>query len=93
MRQNPFMSVPNSSTVLVNAKVLNTTPSNMVGSAFGHELSHVQDYLRGSLSSTNLPSVRASEVRAYNWQFSNRNHFKLNLNQKTWVRGKIEAYR
>ena len=88
-----FMSVPNSSTILVNAEVLNTTPSNMVGSGFGHELSHVSDYLNGSLSRTNVSSVRASEVRAYNWQFSTRNHFNLNLNQKTWVRGQIESYR
>ena len=88
-----FMEVPNSSTVYVNANVLKTTSSNMVASGFGHELVHVRDYISGSLNRYSSASIRASEARAYSWQFSTRQHFNLSRSQKTWVMDQIGRHR
>jgi hypothetical protein len=88
-----FMRTSNASTILVNPDVLSSSSLNVVGSAIGHELVHVNDYLRGNINVFSSASVRASEVRAYGWQFKNARHFGLSREYKSWLTNQIREHR
>ena len=87
------MRVPDKNTILVNPNWLKKVNLKILGSSLGHELIHVNDYIRGRINRYEPDSVRASEHRAYLWQYSTRRHFKLSDEYKTFVEKKIVKYR
>ena len=90
---NVEMRTPNASTMLVNPAHLGKNPLNVVASGIGHELTHVNDHLRGALYLRSNSSIRASEVRGYRWQFENARHFELNRDYKMWLMNKVREFR
>ena len=88
------MSVPNAHTILVNPHYLVENYISVIGSAIGHELNHVNDFLRKRL--TGPRRVRISEREAYNWQLERENleHFGLESNYefKTNLRNDMLKY-
>lgn len=71
------METLNSSTILVNPVTL-SQPTNIVAAEIGHELKHVNDFLRGRLDAYSPSSVEAaSEVRAYTWEIQHAQEFNL----------------
>jgi predicted SprT family Zn-dependent metalloprotease len=77
------------SKILVNPDALKSASLNEVGSSIGHELIHINDYLRGR---TARPP---SELRAYKWEEKHFEHFNMSSNQryKLQVLGKIGYWR
>ena len=87
------MRVPDKNTILVNPNWLKQVNSNILGSSLGHELIHVNDYIRRRINHYDPDSFRASQYRAYRWQYDNRSKFKYNPEYKLFLKNSIQKYR
>ena len=87
------MRVPDKNTIFVNTNWLSTVNLKIIGSSLGHELIHVNDYIRGRINRYDPESARASEYKAYIWQFRTRGHFKLSKQYKAFLMKEIQKNR
>ena len=88
-----YMRVPDKNTILVNPNWLKKVNLKRIGSSLGHELIHVNDYIRGNINRHDTESVRASEHKAYRWQFDTRDQFKFDQEYSIFLRKRIQMYR
>ena len=87
------METPNSNTIYVNPSSLSAESENVVASQIGHELIHVNDWLRGRLYTGMSKAVEAtSEVRAYSWQLTTANQLNLSIHYRIFIEKEIMSY-
>lgn len=86
------MRNPSAGVIKVNPDFLANSSLNVIGSAIGHELVHVNDHLRGSLNIYDPASKNASERRAYQWNRDDAKHFGSGVQFKQWATQKIDEY-
>jgi len=80
------------SAILVNPDFVSNRPLNIVASSIGHELIHVDDYMRGRLNFYDEASRRRSEHRAYSWQSTTASHFRLPIPYRNRLMDRIREH-